>query len=394
MARITKCYNWRNKLNQDGKAPIDIRISKGKARKYVATGYLIEPRHWDANKCEVKKTHPHYATINARLNQIVYQYEQKEIELINSGKAYTLEDFFERDTAKLTFADFCEKIITERRSGVSDKHKSLFRLVVGEVVALKKTNNFAIRDLDLDFLYRYQNTLRDRDLNNKTNNKRLQTLAMFVNEAIKSGILKPSQNCFLDFKYLKEVDTERAIPSAEDVAKLEHLDLSYNPELRQVRDMFVFNCYVGLRNADLFDLKNENVSIESGEVIIHLIEHKTKKPQCRNVSVLGYGKGVAILHIYKGVDADGYLFPRLPDKKIRDGVVMLRTIIKARQPFTFYGSRHYCLSDLASRNIPSNEVQAFANHSDLRTTEQYYHSLSLDRHLRESFNKDCPISFA
>ncbi len=44
MSRITKCYNWRNKLNADGRAAIDIRITKGKDRKYVPTGYGSDER--------------------------------------------------------------------------------------------------------------------------------------------------------------------------------------------------------------------------------------------------------------------------------------------------------------------------------------------------------------
>lgn len=386
MAKITKCYNWRHKLNSEGKGSIDIRISKGKERKYFPTGYLIEPKFWDDKKNEVKKTHPHFQQINQKLNQWVYQFEQKEIELINRGKSYTVQDFFETAAEKQNFTDWCNKIINERRSIVSDKHKSLYRLVVKEVVTLKKTDNFRIRDIDLDFLYKFQKFLISKNLNSKTVNKHLQMLSMFVHEAIKTGILKPSENCFLDFKYLKEVDTERLIPSTDEVARLEKQDLSNNRILDQVRDMFVFNCYIGLRNGDLCGLKHENITIENGETIIRLIEHKTNKLACRNVSILGYGKGLKILEKYKNADPV-LLFPKLSDKQIRDGVVMLRTLINARLPFTFYGSRHYCISDLASHGVPSNEVQRFANHSNLKTTEHYYHSLSLDSHLRERFKR-------
>lgn len=388
MAKITKCYNWRHKLNAEGKGSIDIRISKGKERKYFPTGYLIEPKFWDGKKNEVKKSHPHFQQINQKLNQWVYQFEQKEIELITKGKSYTVQDIIASETAaeKQSFPEWCNKVIKERRSIVSDKHKSLYRLVVKEVVTLKKTENFKVRDIDLDFLYKFQNYLIGKNLNSKTVNKHLQMLSMFINEAVKTGILKPSENCFLDFKYLKEVDTERLIPTTEEIKRLETQDLSNNRILDQVRDMFVFNCYIGLRNADLFALTHENVSIENGETIIHLIENKTNKPNYRNLNVLGYGKGLKILDKYKNADPI-LLFPKLSDKQIRDGVVMLRTIINARLPWTFYGSRHYCLSDLASHGVPSNEVQRFANHSDLKTTEHYYHSLSLDSHLRERFKR-------
>lgn len=386
MSRITKCYNWRNKLNADGKAAIDIRIAKGKDRKYIPTGYVIEPRYWDEKKHEVKRSHPQASSINARLNQLVYQYEQREVELINTGKAYSLDDFFEADAARQNFEDFCEWIITERRSGVSDKHKSLFRLVISEVVKLKRVRNFTIRDLDLDFLYKYQNSLMARKLNAKTVNKRLQVLAMFVGEAVRSGVMKRSEDCFLDFRYLKETESERYIPTSEEVAALEKLDLSFNEELDLVRDLFVFNCYVGLRNADLLNLTYDNLTETDGDVVISLVERKTKKLNRRLVNVLGFGKGVRILQKYRGRDAV-YLFPRLTDKKIRDGVVMLRNIIKAKTPFTFYGSRHYCLTDLGQRGMAAADIKEFAKHSDLRTTQTYLHAQGMDKRLREMFGK-------
>ena len=137
----------------------------------------------------------------------------------------------------------------------------------------------------------------------------------------------------------------------------------------------------------MFDLTYDNLKIEHGEYIITLIESKTKKLNRRNVSVLGYGKGVKILEKYKGKD-EKFLFQKLTDKKIRDGVVMLRTIINAKVPFTFYGSRHFCLSDLASRNIGVNDLQDFAKHSDIRTTQYYLPAQSLDKNLRNAFKQD------
>lgn len=67
----------------------------------------------------------------------------------------------------------------------------------------------------------------------------MQMLSMFINEAIKTGILKPSENCFLDYKNLKETDSERLIPTPEDVERLANLNLDYNKNLDLVRDLFI-----------------------------------------------------------------------------------------------------------------------------------------------------------
>jgi hypothetical protein len=100
MAKITKCYNYRNKLNAEGKAQIVIRISVGKEKKYFNTGYWIEPHFWDEKKAEVKKTYPNFQKINQRLNGKVAEFQQKEIELINTGILHFVEHKTQKQNIK------------------------------------------------------------------------------------------------------------------------------------------------------------------------------------------------------------------------------------------------------------------------------------------------------
>lgn len=58
MAKITKCYNYRNKLNAEEKAQIVICISVGKEKKYFNTGYWIEPHFGDEKKDRGQKNIP------------------------------------------------------------------------------------------------------------------------------------------------------------------------------------------------------------------------------------------------------------------------------------------------------------------------------------------------
>ena len=53
------------------------------------------------------------------------------------------------------------------------------------------------------------------------------------------------------------------------------LDLSKNESLDQVRDIFMFSCYTGLRFCDAIDLKMEDIQIINDEPHIRVDQIKT-----------------------------------------------------------------------------------------------------------------------
>ena len=80
-------------------------------------------------------------------------------------------------------------------------------------------------------------------------------------------------------------------------------DLSDNPKLAVIRDIFVFHCYVGCRVGDLYRLTRDNIK----DGFLEYMPQKTKKCQAKTVRVPLHEKALKILERYDaGADR---LFP-------------------------------------------------------------------------------------
>ncbi len=91
-------------------------------------------------------------------------------------------------------------------------------------------------------------------------------------------------------------------------------DLSDNPKLSVIRDIFVFHCYVGCRVGDLYRLTKDNIKDE----FIEYMPQKTKKCQAKTVRVPLHPKALSILERHDC--KDGRLLPFKPINTYNTGI--------------------------------------------------------------------------
>jgi integrase len=85
----------------------------------------------------------------------------------------------------------------------------------------------------------------------------------------------------IQFKHKKFIsareETDAAYLTEDEILKLYRHDFSGNKKLEQVRDLFVFGCFVGLRYSDYSDIKPEHIVTIDDEYFIKLYTQKTKE---------------------------------------------------------------------------------------------------------------------
>lgn len=96
-------------------------------------------------------------------------------------------------------------------------------------------------------------------------------------------------------------------------------DLSDNPKLATIRDIFVFHCYVGCRVGDLYRLTKDNII----DGFIEYTPQKTKKCQAKTVRVPLHDKAKKILERYNC--SNGKL---LPFKQVYQYNLGIRELLK------------------------------------------------------------------
>lgn len=167
----------------------------------------------------------------------------------------------------------------------------------------KKYGKPDFADIDLEFYQQFVDFLRNYEERDKDGNiiksglavntigKKIQTLKIFLNDATEQGI-----NTYLKFKSRKfkaiSEEAETIYLTKEELKDFYEYDLSNNPSLERVRDLFIVASWTGVRYSDLQNITPEKIQGN----IIRLKQKKTGN----RVIIPVYEAVKEILHKYNG----------------------------------------------------------------------------------------------
>lgn len=196
-----------------------------------------------------------------------------------------IEDFFDylRNEVQLQseYPEIFKKLLKDYPVEIGLKHKSPKLVVSGENTIIKKKKR-------LKAFFKWLNETK------RTSNRPFE------------GIMIGSEKYGVPF-YLT-IDERNAVADA---------DLSADKQLEIQRDIFIFQCFVGCRVGDLVKLRPENIT----DGILEYIPRKTKdedEPVKPRVPLSIRAK--QLVEKYKGIDADGRLFPFISPQKYNDAI--------------------------------------------------------------------------
>jgi len=241
----------------------------------------IHPKYWNKQTHQVRKQYENYGEFNRRLKNIANDIdnEVRTYKNNNNGQIPSvailkelLEKLFKNTSSeKLTFISFFQKIIEDSKQGIrlhpktgKPINKNTIKTYVTtfkhlqEYQALNR-KRIDFDTIDLDFYGDYTEYLiKVLKLATNTVGKHIQVIKLVMNDATEHGI-----NTNLTFKSKRFVTIREKVDSIylnEDEVKLfEKLDLSKQPKLERVRDLFLIGCYTGLRFSDYSILNPEQI---------------------------------------------------------------------------------------------------------------------------------------
>jgi len=141
---------------------------------------------------------------------------------------------------------------------------------------LKKPLTFDSINMDFykDFIKYLTNK---RKLAKNTIGTRIKNIKVFMNYANEKGYTQNQGHRNRDFKRIEE-KTQSIYLNDNEILKLYNQDLSDNPKLDRVRDLFIIGCYTGLRFSDLSQITPDNFTnngtrlrlktIKTGETVV------------------------------------------------------------------------------------------------------------------------------
>jgi len=265
------------KPKPNGNCLISLYFRYGTEQVVVSTNQFIKPKSWDPKNQKAKASHEAYLELNANLdrwrNEVQKIYQQRLYQKLPITPA-DLKPLFEREirTDKYEAAPqkgkpgliefinkYIQSVVAFKNPNTVKTYRSHLKMLIEFQVDTKK-KNIPFNDITLDFYHDLKRFMVEvKKYNENTQNKHTGLLKFFLNEAVDR---KENEN--MEFKSRRfstpRKDVDSIYLDEDEIKLLMKLDLSTEPRLEKVRDLFIVGCFTGLRFSDLTTIRAENIS--------------------------------------------------------------------------------------------------------------------------------------
>jgi len=251
----------------------------------MSSGESIHPDFWnpETRRARETKKFPQYPEFNARLENLENTVFNVYRTFINDKKYPTLGEIKQEVLKqigkpkvevlgvdnRIGFFDFIQQVIEERKSGkvltpggkqFSYNSTKEYSVTFNHLKAFQESRNDRIdfESIDMDFYNSWVAWFNKRNKTKNTIGKQIKNLKMFMGVAFERGLTNNQIFRNKRFKVFEET-ADTVFLEDNELEKLLNLDLSRMEELDKARDMFLLDCYMGLRIVDFKSLKKENL---------------------------------------------------------------------------------------------------------------------------------------
>ena len=385
--------------------PIRMRVNFASKRIEFTTGYRIDAAKWDTDKQRVRngctnKLKQSASEINASLlgyytevQEIFKKFEVEEImptpeqikEAFNAQHK-PIEEVKQRKSTPNAFYKVFDDFVRDcgQQNDWTDSTYEKFAAVKNHLMNFRDELTFDF--FDEKGLNDYVTYLRDvKEMRNSTIGKQLSFLKWFLRWAFKKGVHQ--NNAYDSYKpKLKSTQKKIIFLTWEELNKLREFEIpAAKQALDRVRDVFLFQCFTGLRYSDVFNLRKSDIKGDHIEVTT------VKTSDSLIIELNNHSK--AILDKYKDVAfEDDKVLPVITNQKMNDYLKELAELAGIDEPVrqTYYrgneridevtpkyallgthaGRRTFICNALAL-GIPPQVVMKWTGHSDYKAMKPY-----------------------
>jgi integrase len=383
-----KFFARTSRQNQDGEAPIHMRIQIGIQRLDILTKIYVKPNEWSSQSGKLKTNSSDAKRINKLLEGFKLKAFDLQRELMTEGKEVSLENIKAKwygtsvEKPRMIMEVFkqhndqMKALINQEFSPLTfERYKTSFRHTQEYMRWKYQIDDIDIKQLNYEFISNYEFWLKsERKCDHNTTVKYLSNFKKIVHICIKNGWL--DRDPFVGFKMTKR-EVERPFLVEEELTRIIEEDFTM-PRLRQVRDIFIFCCYTGLAYADVKKLTREEITTGiDGEKWIWTSRQKTDT--ATRVPLLP--RALAILDRYKEDPQclnKGRLLPVLSNQKMNNYLKEISDACEITKKMTFHTARHtFATTVTLSNGVPIETVSKMLGHRNLKTTQHYAKILDL-----------------
>jgi site-specific recombinase XerD len=383
-----KFFARKSRSNQEGHAPIYMRIQIGTERLNVLTKIYVKSGEWSSQNGKLKSNSDEARRVNKLLDGFKMKAYDYQRELMDQGKDVTIENmkakWYKTSLEKPhmlmeVFKQHNEQmkaLINQEFSPLTfERYETSYRHTLEFMKWKYQIHDIDIKQLNYEFISNYEFWLKsERKCDHNTTVKYLSNFKKIVHICIKHGWL--DKDPFVGFKMTKR-EVERPFLVEEELTRIISEDFKM-PRLRQVRDIFIFCCYTGLAYADVKKLTRDEITTGiDGEKWIWTSRQKTET----TTRVPLMPRALEILDRYKDDPQclnQGRLLPVLSNQKMNNYLKEISDACDITKKMTFHTARHtFATTVTLSNGVPIETVSKMLGHRNLKTTQHYAKILDL-----------------
>lgn len=374
-------YVKRAKIDDNGKAPIYVRITVDGMRSELSIKRSIELDRWIPSGGKVKGTNEEARSINSYIDSVrikIYEHQKK---LMDNNKTITSEaiknsmlGIEEKQRTIVAIFQYHNKQVKalvgkEFAAGTLERYETVLKLLQLFLEFQYKVKDMPITQINHKFITDFEFYLKTERSNcHNTAIKYIKNFKKIVRIAMSNGWI--DKDPFVNFKATIK-DVEREFLTEEEIQNVISKDLHIG-RLDQVRDIFIFCCFTGLAYADVKKLSNDDlvIGIDGSKWIK---TNRTKTDVRSNIPLLP--TPLAILEKYKDHPEASHankLLPVLSNQKMNAYLKEISTLCEIDKNFSTHLARHTFATTVTLTNGVSLEsVSKMLGHKSIKTTQHY-----------------------
>ncbi len=374
-------YVKRAKIDDNGKAPIYVRITVDGIRSELSIKRSIELDRWQTSAGKVKGTNEEARSINSYIDSVrikIYEHQKK---LMDNNKTITSEaiknsmlGIEEKQRTIVAIFQYHNRQVKalvgkEFAAGTLERYETVLKLLQLFLEFQYKVKDMPITQINHKFITDFEFYLKTERSNcHNTAIKYIKNFKKIVRIAMSNGWI--DKDPFVNFKATIK-DVEREFLTEEEIQEVISKDLHFQ-RLDQVRDIFIFCCFTGLAYADVKKLSNDDlvIGIDGSKWIK---TNRTKTDVRSNIPLLP--TPLAILEKYKDHPEANHankLLPVLSNQKMNAYLKEISTLCEIDKNFSTHLARHTFATTVTLTNGVSLEsVSKMLGHKSIKTTQHY-----------------------
>lgn len=374
----------------NGTHKIVLRITQDRVHKYLDLGYAVKPEDWNAEKKEIRRTHPLWKEIQMVMDAKLLEAQRTYLVARAQDAPITAKEIkkqLKKEIVGDSFLAYAQEYIEKlpnpstqlsRESMLNKLKNHLGKLPDGRQADL------LFPEITYKFLKDYERYLRRLGNNDNTVGGNMKFLKTVYKDAVKTRTFRTLENPFDEYTSPKQKSSRTRLKSAQ-IADIEAYETTPNTRRHDAKNIFLFSFYLqGMRVKDLLQLRWSQIKGD----YLHYRASKTHKGRPRKIIskarlILEYykesriGKGDFVFPYLRGIDETSYepkKYVKLLDSKnsqIRNELMRIAQEL-GFEKLSMHVARHSFANIARQMTGDVHVVSDALDHSSIAVTESYF----------------------